>query len=383
MAAEKAAVQSQLFALHFKFCFGPAFRERRWRSYRRGARKHWAAETKLLPRWLSVECGDECRCWCSCSSQPEHVSKCRHGAEKVEIQSACKGYQWWRNGPSDGSYLGSHRRHTECSVKKRRWGKQFTHVYEKESVASSGVDVWSPGTCCSTLYRRQNSAAVRLASYALFMRRQLRRVGWSKPRQRSPLCQHQCYHDWSCRQHQWQCSGWSMLCRTSGDGPADFSMVRQPHHAVMDCQWQPPLEDMFKESSSEHPGSQYQAFCNVETLSRLREWVGFGVSRHTRWRTGDRAVEIRSGLAVGQQQWPRNLVSESTTKCEEEARVILAHAAVTAVGLSFNQVWCKRLSRWPWLLGVTRRLLAWRWNKDQLKERATKTLLRIVQQECF
>ena len=34
---------------------------------------------------------------------------------------------------------------------------------------------------------------------------------------------------------------------------------------------------------------------------------------------------------LDQEQWPRNLVSEATTECEEEAKAIVAHAAVTSV----------------------------------------------------
>ena len=86
---------------------------------------------------------------------------------------------------------------------------------------------------------------------------------------------------------------------------------------------------------------------------------------------------------LDQEQWPWNLVSECTTECEEEARVIAVHAAVTSVALSSSQVWYKRLSRWSRLLGVARRLLAWRRNKEQLEERATRILFRIVQRECF
>ena len=97
-----------------------------------------------------------------------------------------------------------------------------------------------------------------------------------------------------------------------------------------------------------------------------------------RWKTG-------TDWLFDQEQCPRNLVSESTTECEEEARItaVRAAAACTSVSLSSNQVWYKRLSRWSRFLGVARRLLAWRRNKDQLEERATRILLRIIQRECF
>ena len=81
------------------------------------------------------------------------------------------------------------------------------------------------------------------------------------------------------------------------------------------------------------------------------------------------------------ERWPTNLAAGPVPECEEEMKVFLA--AVDGAASSTDQVWYKRLSRWSRLMGVARRLLLWTRDKEQLEERATRILLRIVQRECF